>query len=146
MKQCKKCNEYKPRTTQYFYKSKTNKDGFYGDCKQCRQAYYKQRKAQKKMKKQCRTCGESKPSTSEFFYKHKNNKDGLLNECKVCKNERAKERHWELKFSGQEPAPEDPAEWLIWAKRRAADYIKKKRALEAQKINKRKQHETTVPI
>ena len=35
-KQCNKCNEFLPATTEYFYKRADSADGLRGDCKDCK--------------------------------------------------------------------------------------------------------------
>lgn len=42
MKVCSKCNEEKPLTTEYFNRRKASRDGFYGQCTDCRVAYNRQ--------------------------------------------------------------------------------------------------------
>ncbi len=39
LKRCSKCNEYKPKTPEYFSRDKNRKDGFYAHCKLCQKEY-----------------------------------------------------------------------------------------------------------
>lgn len=41
-KVCSKCHEEKPLSSDYFNKNKANKDGFNGQCKECKKEYLKQ--------------------------------------------------------------------------------------------------------
>lgn len=50
-KQCNRCNEFFPATTEYFYKRADSADGLRGDCKQCKIENTLKNRAKKSPKK-----------------------------------------------------------------------------------------------
>jgi 5-methylcytosine-specific restriction endonuclease McrA len=100
LKQCTKCGEWKPATTEYFlFRKDYNK--LRNDCRECNRANCKARYQAKftedrvaRIKwqldnpdlKRCAKCGVAKPATTEHFRTRKSSKDGLRGECIVCTN------------------------------------------------------------
>lgn len=50
LKQCTKCVQWQPATTEYFFPRKTSKDGLYPSCKACRKAYDVANKARRRQR------------------------------------------------------------------------------------------------
>lgn len=97
-KVCTKCGHKFPATPEYFHRSKNNKSGIIGQCKNCRNdgRVAKQvltgNKITKREKtalaaqglKRCSKCREVYPLSSEHFFRTKQQKDGLNTQCKRC--------------------------------------------------------------
>lgn len=95
-KLCTKCLEYKPMTTEYFYKRDNVKCGFSSSCKDCDKEKEKKRVRIKPFNEKgelyCQRCKTYKP-VSEFYENAsttKNRKYYSCN-CKDCESERHKE-------------------------------------------------------
>lgn len=109
-KKCCKCEEVKPLTSEFWYKSKKNKNNFYSVCKSCSYRLIKEKRKQihkmNEMKivkgkldnmnvnKKCCRCGDSKPLTSKFWRKNLNYKDGFSARCKICDKKRTDEYYY----------------------------------------------------
>lgn len=92
IKQCTKCQKILPKNEEYFYKSKTTKDGLTDWCKECRKQYQRQykennreedlkkqreyqKKNKKKLNKRSREWAEENPNRNQNNLKlwHQNN-------------------------------------------------------------------------
>lgn len=80
-KTCTKCGEEKPLTSEYFYKAKSNTDGFHGSCKECMKkegrerwaVYYPENKDKLyETKKIYRKANEKKYKASTLLYRTTN--------------------------------------------------------------------------
>lgn len=90
IKTCKSCGTPFPSTPEYFYRTKSNKDGLKGICKSCANAeHYRYTKGFRKTEilpeglRRCQKCKEIKPATVQYFYRD-DNAIGLTARCKDC--------------------------------------------------------------
>lgn len=94
-KQCRRCGECKPATTEYFNIHKTAAGGLHPMCRVCRN-YVRKFGADPRTRpdgqKKCRKCGECKPATKEYFYRSIGCKDNLYPLCKNCKDTQDRQR------------------------------------------------------
>lgn len=94
LKRCSKCGKSLPKTTQYFYRNRSVKDGFQSWCINC-QTIAKGRKAFSDRPKAkegyhfCGRCGIEKPFTKEYFGQRKLRSGAIVLRkiCRECKNE-----------------------------------------------------------
>ena len=89
VKVCSKCKKELPKTLEYFYARKANKDGFGGQCKKCLGDKYTIKTYVNIGMKICNDCG--KELNTITFSKNKNTKDGLSVYCKKCTSKQKKE-------------------------------------------------------
>lgn len=82
-KQCNKCGEWKPATTEFFHKSKGCSFDLWNICKTCRSTRKPARYIEPGYK-HCSSCHQDKPATTEYFAIHNKAKDGLRGFCKAC--------------------------------------------------------------
>lgn len=99
---CKKCNRDLPRTREYFYPRKTDKNGFNIYCKECLNREKREKRSKKREKwdkggvvengegRRCTKCKKIYPETSEYFGKVKHNSIGLDTYCKICRREKGR--------------------------------------------------------
>lgn len=93
-KQCTKCLQFFPATTEYFYPSKGSAYGVTPRCKVCIIEYRRKWKQSKRKPahvppegfKQCTACLKDFPATAEHFSRRKEGKGGLKSICKECYN------------------------------------------------------------
>lgn len=86
-KECSKCKELKPLSSQYFTKNSRDRSGFYSSCKTCVNAKHKRHRVQQPTDpdlKVCTMCLETKQVTE--FYTAKHLSSGRIPRCKSCTN------------------------------------------------------------
>lgn len=89
-KQCTKCLQIFPATSDFFTRDRRNKDGFHNFCKTCLNAYHRKlRKEGPTPKvsfpdgyKLCNKCNKLFPATPEYFFRDKYTSDGFVSYCK----------------------------------------------------------------
>lgn len=79
-KQCTKCGNEYPATTEYFWKDTHLKDGLRSSCVFCK----RKRELIPVGLKRCAKCKELLPADSDHFIRSKAEKDGLASYCKKC--------------------------------------------------------------
>lgn len=84
-KQCPRCKQYFPATTEYFWKDKYTKDGLFSRCKSCGHKKIA-REVFPEGQKRCIRCKLMLPDTKEYFGEGHNI-------CRQCVNKRARELH-----------------------------------------------------
>lgn len=111
---CKKCNEYLPKTIEFFSQRKTDKEGFMLYCKNCinrekrekrsnlRKTWEKGGKLENQEGRRCTICKTIYPETSDYFGTHKNNQCKLDTYCKLCRREKTKENYHKNKQKWRE--------------------------------------------
>lgn len=94
IKRCTKCQEEKPATSEFFYRNKYTKDGFYHRCKGCHSKEWKSKhpKTEKVVRASegyriCPHCLKEFPATLEWFHPNKKSKNGLAWWCRKCTND-----------------------------------------------------------
>ena len=112
VKKCNKCGKEKPLKD--FVKNKKCKDGYAGQCKECRYEYIAKWDAKREaaveqtetvqIGKTCKKCGKAKPITE--FDKNKNSKDGHTWQCKECR--RAYQRRYDREAGRKKKHVEEP--------------------------------------
>jgi hypothetical protein len=94
-KQCGKCKEIKPATTEFFSPAKRYAYGVSSQCKKCTNQYIQERRAAKRKPpihipqlgyKICNLCKQEFPATDYYFSIRRDLKDGLSARCKQCIN------------------------------------------------------------
>jgi hypothetical protein len=96
-KQCSQCGNIFPLS--FFYKAKSGKDGYRGNCKFCSDKKTKEWKEKNRKKvynpfkkfKKCSSCGHVLPLSS--FEKDKKMVDNYRNQCRNCRNKKSRERN-----------------------------------------------------
>ena len=88
MKRCSRCKQDLPATTEYFARSKPDKDGLFSYCKKCTA----ERRATNRGKyplfeKKCSRCKENFRATTDYFYISRNVRTGLAAYCISCTSE-----------------------------------------------------------
>lgn len=105
-KQCTKCKQFHPPTSEYFTSDKQKPDGLCSWCKSCRRESKSNRAriVESQMRdllkrdpdyalkyhaktgglKECCQCGEWSLATKDYFLEHLQKPDGLRPECKLC--------------------------------------------------------------
>ena len=107
-KKCTKCEQEFPATTEFFYRSKTAKDGFYSSCRACRRAYYEQNKEKiAKYKKTYREENKEKISKYHKTYREEN-KEKIAKREKIYREQNKEEiskqrKTYQEKRKKQEP-------------------------------------------
>lgn len=87
-KQCNKCDQWHPATTEFFSRGKSNPDGFDYRCKKCRSQKWRDDHPKKELPegyKQCTECKELLHATTEFFEPSNQNSVGLRPSCRQCR-------------------------------------------------------------
>lgn len=91
-KQCSRCQQELPATSQFFYRNASSSDGFRPNCKTCVNAEMKSKRDESRPPtpvipigyKQCPTCKQIKQATSEFYHRNTYSSDGWMYHCKSC--------------------------------------------------------------
>lgn len=88
-KQCSRCHQNKPATTEYFSRRSTARDGLNAMCKDCISDREGGKRRQSSLPtplgmKRCSKCKEIKPATKEYFSGKQGGVHGLRPECKNC--------------------------------------------------------------
>lgn len=84
-KQCSKCSEWKPATTEHFHRYARSRDGFKPICKLCRSTRSGGYIAPaKEGYKRCSKCREEFPASAEHFYRSTAAISGLASWCRNC--------------------------------------------------------------
>ncbi len=117
-KKCRRCEQVKPATREFFNATPATEDHLMTLCKECRKAERRQKWALEHPKKpstipdgykQCTICHEAKPATLEYFYA-RNRTKGVQPWCKVCWTARntahfdERQQYWKARY--QEHAEE----------------------------------------
>lgn len=107
LKQCTKCGERKPATSEHWYRNRGRSDGWNGECRACtlkRLGLSGTRNTARTLPeapqgyKYCRWCGELKPLVE--FFRQPRNTDGIASWCRDCCHQKYEERARKL---GVEP-------------------------------------------
>lgn len=86
-KQCFKCKQWYPATSDYFTRHPQKKDGWNPSCKACKNGKpIVIKEPVPDGMKRCSKCKTLSPATTEYFSRDKSQKDGLLVTCKICVN------------------------------------------------------------
>lgn len=106
-KACSCCNKIKPATSACFMPMPDTRDGFSGQCRECKNRVKRERAAAIRagisrttpfvptadtVYTACTACGIEKPQDAAFFHRSPVTKSGLLAQCKVCTNAARKKR------------------------------------------------------
>jgi hypothetical protein len=92
-KRCTKCGQGKPATTKYFRPGKRNKNGLRPTCRECDNAYERDRSKNPEKYKRilirtdvrvCSRCKRELPATSEFFTTNNTEPLGIAYRCREC--------------------------------------------------------------
>lgn len=89
-KQCTKCKEWKPATTEYFHRTKGIACGLMARCKACRST--QKPSTIKEGYKRCPRCKEEKPATLDYFATDRRRISGLTVWCKTCRLDAQRQR------------------------------------------------------
>lgn len=84
-KQCSRCKQWKPATTEFFHADKSTSDKLTCQCRECRVRHHPPANLPQQ-RKQCCQCKQWKPMTTEFFHADRSMSDGLRKKCRDCKN------------------------------------------------------------
>lgn len=88
-KQCRKCTQFFPATSEYFYKFSSYRDGWDPFCKKCRgkgTTFGIKKPNCGEGEKHCSRCLQVFPATTAYFHRHKGK---LSSHCKQCKGNSA---------------------------------------------------------
>lgn len=91
MKQCHRCEETFPATSEFFGNLHYALDGLEYNCRKCRSEHYKAHRVLKRVpcvedgKKKCSVCEQWKPLTSEYYHHSRSSNFGFNSTCKVCR-------------------------------------------------------------
>ena len=128
---CAKCKQEKPLTAEYFFKQSNNKDGFEGQCKQCRKEY------KKKWKENNR---EHVREVDKIWYeKNKERRSEYNKQWDKDNAEHRKRLRREWQKENHKYNPEYPKQWKLKNKDKIKAWSKKWRENNSDKIRRDKQ-------
>lgn len=91
LKQCTKCKQEFPATTEFFYPMKTSRQGLTARCRTCTLETNRQRtiplNTDPNILKRCGKCGNEYPATTDYFSPDKQGVYGVTAQCKTCRRE-----------------------------------------------------------